>query len=29
MQQFYRNVGLLRGEDSNPYRRHQKPMSYH
>jgi hypothetical protein len=33
---FYRNRrgkrwhgGWLRGEDSNPYTRHQKPLSYH
>ena len=38
MRPFYRLVRrrtcgwrlrVLRGEDSNPYKRHQKPMSYH
>ena len=37
MYQFYRTdrgegvhpSPLLRGEDSNPYTRHQKPLSYH
>ena len=28
---FYRTVSRMwfRGEDSNPYTRHQKPLSYH